>query len=882
MSTESRRFLALLPMFLTVLGIVGIVESVESVENGAYAANAAGTTDLAAAGGLTLETIMARDWVGTPPTDPYWSDDGKTVYFHQKRVGSDVVDLYRLDPATGRSTRVEAAELGQVDPEGGAWSRDRKLRAFIREGDLFVKESGRKAARQLTRTAEIESAPVVLTSGSAVAFRRGDAFHAIDLESGLDSTIADLQLAKDPAAEDPEPGFLKEQQLRYFDVLRARKARKDEVRATDLALRAGDPTRSPLPIYLGEKKVLLRADLSPSGAFLFVALGPERAEAQSDPEGGEGGKEDGMPVYITESGYVETRKIRPKVGTNAPETPTLLLVDLAHRRRIPLDLAGLPGLADDPLVELRHAAEARKKSASPAGSASAPSADSAPAAAVGGEAKARPLRITDATWNSDGSRLALQFISEDNKDRWIALANPSAAKAAPSPASSAQENAGGDPPAPPLALQPLHHESDPAWLGWRFTDFGWMKDDQELWFLSEMSGYSHLYLQRPGSEKRAVTEGPFEVDRPLLSRDGKSFFVSANRESAGIYEAYRVPVEVGGEAGAGRKGRRGGGELERLTETDGMTYAVPSPDEKQLLLTSSWPTHPPELYVQAARAGATAKKLTATTSAAFAAVQWSAPEIVRIPSTHWKGVLQARVYTPAGRSSSTISPAVVFIHGAGYLQNAHQGWSDYYHEFMFHTLLTRLGYVVLDMDYRASSGYGRDFRTAIYRQMGWPEVEDLEDGVDWLVANRGVDAKHVGTYGGSYGGFLTMMALFRKPELFAAGAALRPVTDWAHYNHSYTSAILNTPEVDPEAYSKSSPIEYASGLARPLLICHGMVDDNVAFQDTVRLVQRLIELGKTDDFETAIFPFEPHGFKEPTSWVDEYKRILRLFETNLK
>jgi dipeptidyl aminopeptidase/acylaminoacyl peptidase len=108
------------------------------------------------------------------------------------------------------------------------------------------------------------------------------------------------------------------------------------------------------------------------------------------------------------------------------------------------------------------------------------------------------------------------------------------------------------------------------------------------------------------------------------------------------------------------------------------------------------------------------------------------------------------------------------------------------------------------------------------------------------------------------------------------------VTDWAHYNHEYTSKILNTPEVDPEAYERSSPIEFAAGLNKPLLICHGMVDDNVVFQDTVRLVQRLIELGKTEWFETAIYPLESHAFQEPSSWLDEYKRILELFETNLR
>ena len=185
------------------------------------------------------------------------------------------------------------------------------------------------------------------------------------------------------------------------------------------------------------------------------------------------------------------------------------------------------------------------------------------------------------------------------------------------------------------------------------------------------------------------------------------------------------------------------------------------------------------------------------------------------------------------------------------------------------------------MDYRASAGYGRDWRTAIYRDMGAPELEDLSDGIDWIVANANVDRSRIGTYGGSYGGFLTLMALFKEPELFACGAALRPVTDWAHYNHGYTSNILNVPMVDPDAYEISSPIYLAEGLTKPLLICHGMQDNNVFFQDSVRLAQRLIELEK-ENWELAAYPIEPHGFREPASWLDEYRRILKLFETHLQ
>jgi len=226
-------------------------------------------------------------------------------------------------------------------------------------------------------------------------------------------------------------------------------------------------------------------------------------------------------------------------------------------------------------------------------------------------------------------------------------------------------------------------------------------------------------------------------------------------------------------------------------------------------------------------------------------------------------------------------PAVIFVHGAGYAQNVHRYWASYFREYMFHHLLMENGFTVMDVDYRASSGYGRDWRTAIYRHMGGKDLDDQVDAARWLVREQGVDARRIGIYGGSYGGFITLMALFTQPDVFAAGAALRPVTDWAHYNHPYTSNILNLPQKDKEAYKQSSPIYFADKLKGALLICHGMVDANVHFQDTVRLVQRLIELRK-ENWELAVYPVEDHGFVESTSWADEYKRIFKLFETSLK
>jgi dipeptidyl aminopeptidase/acylaminoacyl peptidase len=292
---------------------------------------------------------------------------------------------------------------------------------------------------------------------------------------------------------------------------------------------------------------------------------------------------------------------------------------------------------------------------------------------------------------------------------------------------------------------------------------------------------------------------------------------------------------------------------------------------------------PPEVALVENKPGAAQRVVTTSTSDEWRSFPWLDPKLVMVKARDGAEV-PARLFTPEmlGASRDAARPGVVFVHGAGYLQNAHRYWSSsYYREYMFHHLLAKRGYVVLDIDYRGSAGYGRDWRTAIYRHMGGKDLDDVVDGAKYLVDKEGCDKRHLGVYGGSYGGFITLMALFTSPDTFAAGAALRPVTDWAHYNHGYTASILNEPQKDPEAYRQSSPIYFADKLKGALLICHGMVDTNVFFQDSVRLAQRLIELRK-ENWEIAPFPVENHGFEQETSWADEYRRILKLFEANLR
>jgi dipeptidyl aminopeptidase/acylaminoacyl peptidase len=325
-----------------------------------------------------------------------------------------------------------------------------------------------------------------------------------------------------------------------------------------------------------------------------------------------------------------------------------------------------------------------------------------------------------------------------------------------------------------------------------------------------------------------------------------------------------------------------GGARTKLTAMTGGNAGVVSPDGSTIGLIHSYSNTPPELYLMPNTPGAAARQVTTTPTEEWRSFKWADPQLITFKARDGVSV-HARLYTPEtmGARRDASGPGVVFVHGAGYAQNAHKYWASYFREYMFHNLLASKGYVVLDVDYRASSGYGRDWRTAIYRHMGGKDLEDVVDGAKYLVDHERVNARRIGVYGGSYGGFITLMAMFTSPDTFAAGAALRPVTDWAHYNHGYTSNILNEPQKDPDAYRKSSPIYFAGGLKGALLICHGMVDTNVFFQDTVRLVQRLIELRK-ENWQVAPFPVENHGFEEETSWADEYKRILKLFDDNLR
>ena len=812
---------------------------------------------------LSLEQIMADpEWMGSRPEQAFLSADGRTVYYQIKDAGRETRSLWRVGVEGGAPERLGAAEETVAESDKRVWSADRSRVAWLRGGNVWVREGG--TARQLTRTGEATELLTFVGAGE-VAFRAGDRVLAVALATNVTRLVAALRVTDDPDQPKSPKGALAEAERRLFDTVRRAEEQRAEKAAQDAEL-ARQAASAPRPWYFGKDKALRTVSLSPDGRRMLV--GVTAAELR--------GRRERMPAYVNPEAYVEPREVRTKVGTDKPVAETFYLLDLATGKRRTLSLAALPGLTEDPLAPLREAAEARQKAKEKQEKKAAAEAEGDVARATeeaakdgtekpadgakpdAGRKKAGPRAVygyagslpsapaNPVAWTGDGARVAISLFAYDNKDRWIAEIDWAGA-----------------------VVRARHRLTDAAWVNdYAFNEFGWLPDGSGVWYLSEESGYSRLHVQRGTDAAVALTPDKAEASSVQLDPRGGWFYYRANRAHPGRHDVWRVSFD--------------GKREEQVTALGGGTTYELSGDGARLLLEHGTTTRPAELYVQAAAPGAPARRVVSGISDAFARIDWEAPEIVPVPSAPGVAPVYSRIYgRKAALAGGTPRPAVMFVHGAGYLQNAHDGWSQYFREFMFHQLLVQRGYVVIDMDFRASAGYGRDWRTAIHRRMGTPELEDFRAGVEWLVRHANVDRARIGVYGGSYGGFMTLMALFRAPDLFAAGAALRPVTDWAHYNHHYTSNILHTPELDPEAYAASSPIEFADGLQRPLLISHGMLDDNVHFQDSVRLAQRLIEL-KKEAWEVALFPVEAHAYREAVSWLDQYRRVLRLMEREVK
>ncbi len=762
---------------------------------------------------LSVEKIMQDpDWMGTFPSDVTWGIHGDNLYFDYNPEKHPADSLHRINLKNpGEILPVSAKEKRELIPASGDFNKDRSKKVFSENGDLFIYDMrSRKKKELLDLPFAIWNAEFLLDNNKIAFEGNGNAF-MYDLTNARISQLTNFRSGakKENKKEEvsPRDEWLEQENLELLSVVAERKRNKEKAKAYREALQKENDF-----IFYLDGKDMRDLKVSPNGNYLgFRLIKRER------------GKETIVPDYVDESGYTVDLPARSKVG-EIGFSAEAAIYDLQNDTVMILDFSDLPGIKDLPDYTSDY-----------------PDKD--------WEENDREIIPSEIYFSENGEKAVVNLRSKDNKDRWLGLIDLATGK-----------------------VKSIERQRDEAWLAgpgigntyYNNMTLGWLPDNKHIYFQSEESGYSHLYiLNVENGKKKDLTPGDYEVFDPRISNDKKQWYFTSSKVHPGERHFYRMPLM--------------GGEMTQLTTMEGRNEVELSPDEKYLAITHSYMNRPEELYLKQNRAGSKPKKLTNGQSDAFSSYSWREPELIKFEARDG-AMVPARLYRPNENVKN--DAAVVFVHGAGYLQNAHKWWSSYFREYMFHNLLADLGYTVIDIDYRGSAGYGSKWRTGIYRHMGGKDLTDQVDGVKYLIENHNIDPEKVGIYGGSYGGFITLMAMFTEADTFKAGAALRSVTDWAHYNHGYTSNILNRPFDDPIAYRRSSPIYFAEGLQGDLLIAHGMVDTNVHFQDVVRLAQRLIELEKKD-WEMAVYPVEGHGFVEPSSWTDEYSRILELFNESL-
>ncbi|MEO8576492.1 MAG: prolyl oligopeptidase family serine peptidase [Gemmatimonadales bacterium] len=743
---------------------------------------------------FSIKNIMrGPELYGRQPQDVRWSADSKWIYFTWLEPGTD----WRETPKRFRVRAVAGSKPERVSPAAydstgalvttGDRSSNGRYQAVEYGGDIYVTDMQRGTTRRLTQTIAREREPQFSSDASKVYFIRDNNVYSIDLDGGLMAQLTDLRAGPEPVDSTKaagQRGRVEQQQRDLFEAIRDR-VRADSIAKAD---RRERESRALKPYYTQRGEELASVSPSPTADVLLITT---RIPAQ-------GARNNDIPRFVTESGYIEQIRGRDNVG------------DSQDKGRV-----GFINLKTGNLTWLKpYPTDTANGFVLPLG------------------------------WTHDGKRGAFYAYTSDNKVRVLQTVDATG------------------------KLKTIETLRDTAWVDGpcSFNCAGWYEDGRRFYYVSEATGFAHLYtVAADGTDRRQLTSGNWEVLNVDLSPDGKTFYLQTNEPSPAEEQFYRMSVN--------------GGTRERVTTKSGRHRVTVSPDGSMIADVYSYVNRPPELFVATSKAGAAMSQLTTSPSAEWLSFPWIEPELIKIPASDG-AMLPTHIYRPKDMGAQSNGAAVIFVHGAGYLHNVGNFWSEYPREYMFNQFLASRGYTVLDVDYRASAGYGRDWRTAIYRFMGGRDLQDQVDASKYLQKELNIDPERIGIYGGSYGGFITLFALFTQPQHFGAGAALRSVTDWAHYNNGYTSNILNFPQSDTIAYRRSSPIYFAEGLKDPLVILHGMVDTNVLFQDVVRLTQRLIEIGKTD-WELAVYPVEDHGFVRPSSWADEYRRIFEIFEKNL-
>ena len=461
--------------------------------------------------------------------------------------------------------------------------------------------------------------------------------------------------------------------------------------------------------------------------------------------------------------------------------------------------------------------------------------------------KSRPMNtgadtdiyIPRVDWLPDSRHLAIQRLNRDQNQLDLLLADAASGKSSP-----------------------LLTEKDPYWINVH-DDLRFFKDGKRFLWSSERSGYRHLYLyDLSGKELVQLTKGNWEVSQVLGVDESKGIvYFTGTEKSPTQRQIYRVALDGTGFA--------------PITKDHGMHAAQLSPDSAFFVDTYSNAATPPrqDLYRIDGTHAATINENKVDELAQY---HLSPVEFLTVKS-HDGVALNAVLIKPPQFDPAKKYPVIVYTYGGPHAQVVLDAWSG--PTLLWHQMMAQKGYIIFALDNRGSAGRGHVFETSIYHKLGAQELADQRDGVAWLQQQPWVDPARIGIWGWSYGGHMTLHAMFEAADIFKVGFAGGPVTDWHYYDSIYTERYMGLPDKNPDGYKESSPATHAAGLKGKLLIAHGTGDDNVHYANTLDVINDLIGAGKY--VEVVAAPGRGHGASDPPARKIIFNRVTQFFLDNL-
>ena len=449
----------------------------------------------------------------------------------------------------------------------------------------------------------------------------------------------------------------------------------------------------------------------------------------------------------------------------------------------------------------------------------------------------RGFLIARVDWLPSGDGLAVQRLNRVQNRLDLLLADPSSGSASP-----------------------LLHEQDPYWVDVS-DSYRFLHDGKHFLWSSERDGFRHLYLySMDGKLVHPITRGDWDVTEIAgVDEAAKTVYYTSTAQSALERHLYRVGFD--------------GKHAARLTQTAGMHSVSMSPNCEYYLDSESSLSSPRQRTLHAKDGKQTAVYMEADRKATEE-LQILPTEIVKVTASDG-ALLYARLIKPAGFSPEKKYPAIVMIYGGPGSQTVQNTWSGA----SWDQALAARGFVIWELDNRGSLGRGHRWQSAVFHNLGAKELEDQKEGVRYLESLGFVDPARVGIHGWSYGGFMTLYALCNAPDLFRAGIAGAPVTDWRNYDTIYTERYMGLPQENVDGYRRGSVVAKAADLSARLMIVHNFGDDNVHFQNTLQMADALERAGK--QFELMVYLQKAHGVTGPVR-KQMLEGMTRFFETNLK